>query len=238
MTRRYLAWDIEISKELPEGEADWQAHMPLGISCMATYAQGESGPKVWFGSGDTIPSAMSKDNLILFVDYLHMMISDGYTIVTWNGFGFDWPVLAHESGLHEECCELALEHVDCMFQVFCLKGFPLGLDSVSRGLGVGEKLEGMNGSQAPILWRQGECDKVLAYVAQDARMTLQVALEIEKRGSLSWVAKSGRLNHLQVPRLFTVFESLQLPEPDTAWMSQPIPRERFTAWMSTEPIPH
>jgi hypothetical protein len=36
MNRRYLAFDIETAKLIPENEPDWKSHRPLGISCAAT----------------------------------------------------------------------------------------------------------------------------------------------------------------------------------------------------------
>ena len=62
------------------------------------------------------------------VDYLACQVVAGYTILTWNGLSFDFNVLAEESGMHDECAELALNHVDMMFHIFCLRGHYLGLD--------------------------------------------------------------------------------------------------------------
>ena len=40
---RYLAFDIESAKILPEGVQDWSHHRPLGISCAATLpSEGEA----------------------------------------------------------------------------------------------------------------------------------------------------------------------------------------------------
>lgn len=36
--RKYLAFDIEIAKVIPEEETDWIAHRPLGITCAAAMA--------------------------------------------------------------------------------------------------------------------------------------------------------------------------------------------------------
>jgi hypothetical protein len=30
---KYLAFDLEIAREILEGETDWKAHRPLGITC-------------------------------------------------------------------------------------------------------------------------------------------------------------------------------------------------------------
>ena len=37
------------------------------------------------------------------VERLAGFVSDGYTIVTWNGASFDFFVLAQESGMLEQC---------------------------------------------------------------------------------------------------------------------------------------
>jgi hypothetical protein len=34
--RKYLAFDLEIAKVIPDGEGDPKPHRPLGISCAAT----------------------------------------------------------------------------------------------------------------------------------------------------------------------------------------------------------
>lgn len=238
MTHRFLAFDIEIAALIPEGETDWKAHRPLGITCAALAWTGESTPfaQVYYGDKgrsifDPAPR-MSRQECQYLVADLERATKDGYTILTWNGCSFDFDVLAEESGIHAECRELAMNHVDMMLQVHCLKGFPLGLDAVSKGLGLAGKTEGMNGALAPQMWADGEYSKVLEYVQQDVRSTLEVALAVEKRCGLSWISKSGRANHLAIPKWLTVAEALQLPEPNTSWMSDPMPRSRFTEWMA------
>ena len=42
--RKYLAFDLEIAREIPEG-GDWKANRPLGISCAATLAS-DTGQRV------------------------------------------------------------------------------------------------------------------------------------------------------------------------------------------------
>ena len=56
-----------------------------------------------------------------------------------------------------------------MFHVFCAKGYGLGLDKAARGMGLPGKTAGMDGSMAPLLWKNREFQKVLDYVAQDVR---------------------------------------------------------------------
>ena len=74
---------------------------------------------------------MDREELALMVRQLAAL--QGFTIVTWNGLGFDFDVLAEESGLPRECAETGLDHVDMMFHVLCKLGHPLGLDAAARG---------------------------------------------------------------------------------------------------------
>ena len=59
-TRKYLAFDIEIAKPLPEGIDDWKSVRPLGISCAATHS--DDGATTTFhgiSSADDIADQMS-----------------------------------------------------------------------------------------------------------------------------------------------------------------------------------
>ena len=49
MTRKYLAFDIEIAKPLVGGD-DWKAQRPLGISCAATLRSDQEEPTLWYSS--------------------------------------------------------------------------------------------------------------------------------------------------------------------------------------------
>lgn len=235
MTHRFLAFDIETAKLAPDGD-NLNAARPLGISCWAMAWQDNNGEIHTltghgvddYGNPSPQMTAMECEDL---VSKLRVNALRGFTILTHNGCGFDFDILAEESGRHEECAELALHHVDMMLHFHCLKGFPVGLNAVAKGLGLEGKTEGMDGSKAPQLWAEGRYDEVLRYVAQDVRATLEVALTVEQRKDLCWIARSGKPNFVAIPRWLTVFEALQLPEPDTSWMDSPIPREQFTEWV-------
>jgi len=244
----YLAFDLEIAAIIPEGEADWKAYRPLGITCAATQIKG-SEPLLWFPPSDDLPipqightigmwrktarfsERMSADDVRSLVRYLQRAVAKGYTILTWNGLSFDFDVLAEESGLYSECYDLAMRHVDMMYHVFCIRGHYLGLDKVAKGLGLPGKTEGMNGAQAPQMWADGKFAEVLEYVAQDVRTTMAVALEAERIGGVQWVSASGRTNVIDLDRWMPVNEAQRLPHPDTSWMKNPVSREKFTAWM-------
>ena len=128
---RFLAFDLEISKSI-EDFSQWKAHRPLGISCAATLLEGEP-PRVWFSRepDQRIARHMNRDDLTVLVHYLEEAARQGSQILTWNGLGFDFDVLAEESESWSACRELALSHIDMMFHFFCLQGYPLGLDTVS-----------------------------------------------------------------------------------------------------------
>lgn len=229
---KFLAFDLEIFKSIPDGETDWKQHRPLGISCAATLLSDETSPCLWHAADKSRP--MNQAEVGALVQYLierSTHLFDGYNIITWNGLSFDFDVLAEESGMFAECAELAMNHIDMMFHFFCLKGFPLGLDACAKGCGLSGKTEGMSGAKAPELWQAGEYDKVLEYVGQDVITTLHVAQTVALQKGFDWTAKSGRRNNIRINQWVTVGDALTLPEPDTSWMSQPWPRSKFVAWL-------
>jgi hypothetical protein len=236
MARRYLAFDIETAKDVPGAEFNWRAHRPLGIACAAALACDASAAVLWHGkTPDGRPAArMSREEAAAMVRELARMIGEGYTLVTWNGLGFDLDVLAEESGLAAECRELAIGHVDMMFHVLCDKGFPVGLERAARGMGLAGKPEGMAGELAPRFWAMGKHNMVLDYVAQDVRIALSLAVTGDQRRRLDWLAQSGRRNSMGLGGgWLTVREAMRLPLPDTSWMANPIPRGQFTGWLKS-----
>ena len=157
----------------------------------------------------------------------------GFTIVTWNGLGFDFDVLAEESELAEECRRLAADHVDMMFHVLCKLGHPLGLETAAQGMKVEGKTEGMNGLEAVRMWRENQREEVVEYCAQDARCTYEVALTGEKTGSLRWTSRSGRSQSMPLRAGWLIVkQALKLPLPDTGWMTDPMTREQVAGWLT------
>ena len=250
---KYLSFDIEIVKELPEDE-DWEQYRPLGISCAATIRSGDHRPIKWYpNQGTSLPGegAMSKPELLKLIDYMIEQMEYDFIPLTWNGLKFDFDVLAEESGDVVSCRKLALNHVDMMFHFFCLKGYPLSLKAASKGMKLEGKTEGMSGALAPILWagnynRLDELEEfelykltelemkalVLKYVAQDVTATLQLAEAIDKAGQLNWTSKKGRPNSAGFRKGFlTVSQALAIPEPNNSWMDNPIDRKEFYQWM-------
>jgi hypothetical protein len=235
MNPRYLAFDIETAKEIPGDDFIWRPHRPLGITCAATLASDSGQPVLWHGkTRDGLPAArMSQSDAHGLVQYLVQMASEGYKILTWNGLGFDFDILAEESSAVAACRECALNHVDMMFHVFCALAYPIALEKAAQGMGLPGKPAGMSGVRAPRLWAEGQFKTVLDYVAQDVRIALQVAQAAEKRRALEWITRKGTRSSMPLKSgWLTVTEALRLPVPDTSWMSTPIPRRDYTAWLT------
>jgi hypothetical protein len=234
VARKYLAFDIETAKVVTEPAADWHLHRPLGITCIASQSSDADEPRIWLTrtSSGTPAATMSKTDVAAFIRHLESAVEDGSTPLTWNGLGFDFDILAEESGLLAECKRLALGHVDMMFHVVCEKGFPVALTNAASGLGVQGKLAGVKGADAPVLWTEGKYAVVTEYVAQDVRATLAVARESEARRSFSWTTRKGSISSMPLPQgWLSVEDAMRLPYPDTSWMSDPLPRSGFSAWI-------
>lgn len=245
----FTAFDIEIAAEIPEGTEDWKALRPLGISCAATLTEtGEL--NLWHGAEQPdgrYAERMTPAEVDDMTGYLLGRAEYGAPVITWNGLGFDMDIL------QEECTEAMADmihllarydHIDMMFQLFCERGFCLGLDAAAKGMGLLGKTEGMHGDLAPKMWAQGreQQDLVLQYVAQDVRTTADLYLAILQRRRLDWTSKSGKPANwaptLRIvdgdarhPRMMTVDECLRLPEPDTSWMTNPWQRSKFAGWL-------
>lgn len=236
MMRKYLAFDIETASTV-DGD-DWRSCRPLGITCAAALASdAKARPVLWHGmTEDGAPAErMSRREARHLVDDISAYAAQGYTLLTWNGAGFDFDVLAEEADAYPVCRILARDHVDMMFQVLCEKGFPIGIDNAAKAMGIAGKPEGMSGALAPTLWAEGDIQTVLDYVVQDVRMALQVAEQAEDARALRWVTRRGQTRTFDLPNgWLTVRQACALPEPDTSWMTTPLDRRAVTRWMTSD----
>jgi hypothetical protein len=233
--RRFLAFDLETAKIVPEPVVDLLAHRPLGIACATATANDLQQPFIWHGrdAGGRPASRMTREEAADLVHRLSALTSQGYTLVTWNGLYFDFNVLAEESGLIVDCARLATGHVDMMFHVLCSVGYRVGLEKAAEGMQLPGKKAGVSGADAPAMWAAGRYDEVLDYCIQDANLTLQLAETCEHRKQLAWITRRRKLSQMPLPhRWLTVQEARVLPLPDTSWMSDPEPRDRFLRWLA------
>lgn len=230
---KFLSFDIEIAMSIPEGTEDWSALHPMGITCAATYASDEDKPRVWCGRDDwgAISPQMTVDELTGLLAYMDNAVADGYSIVTLNGAGFDFRELAASSQQWQICKDLAWNHLDLFYTLFCKLGYAPGLNAIATGMGCGSKTQDVDGARAPELWAVGQYGKVLEYVANDAKLTLDVAQAVASVGEVRWTSKSGRPQVVNVDRWLTVRESSLLELPNNSWMDKPWTRDKFVGWM-------
>jgi hypothetical protein len=223
----------------PAVNGDWKRFRPLGITCAAA-ASSDGRLWNWWAHDEQggFTPAMTGEQCRSLVNTLGQLSDEGYTVLSWNGLGFDFEVLGEESGSFTACKRLALDHIDMMFHFFCEKGFPLGLDAAAKGQGLPGKPEGMDGALAPVLWAEGQYHRVLDYVSWDVKNTLHLAQVIDGDAfnELRWTSRAGRpQGWRRGSRWLAVNEALELPEPDTSWMSNPMARSKFYEWTERAP---
>jgi hypothetical protein len=225
----FVTFDIETAKVLPP-MAEPAHHMPLGIAIAACrLPSGEV--RYWHGGSPDQPApALDAIESAALVGDLQALTQDGTPLVTWNGAAFDFLVLAHESGQWAQCAELARRHIDIMFHFFCAQGYPVSLEAVGTTLGL-KKAAGLTGAQTPAAWKRGEHARVKEYLAGDVEMLAGIYLAARRDRGLSWITQKGQRRRWSAPELLTVEQALELPEPDTSWMSNPRRRADLLGWM-------
>ena len=84
------------------------------------------------------------------------------------------------------------------------------------------------------MWAEGQTQQVLKYVADDCQLTLDVAKSAETDGRFAWITRRGTESNFYLTGglWLNVREALQLPEPDTSWMTEPPWKRgpRLTGW--------
>lgn len=243
---RYLAFDIEVCKWPEEGN-NWRDIAPLGISCAGLMGTGWIKPEVFYAGDVDGPQSrpMNKEELELLWSTIYKDIHIGYKLVGWNSLQFDLACLCIELenienyAYAQQVKDVALNHIDPMFHIFCTLGWPVGLEAVSQGLGLEGKLkksepgEATFGAKAPELWMDGTDEDrlmILDYVGQDAVATLEIVKTGIQQKFLRWQSRSGKPYRLYFSPPKTVKECLELPEKDNSWMDNPLHRKDFYSW--------
>ncbi len=230
---KYQSYDIEIVNEFPEGEQpDLRTTIPSVAAICTNYENCQ------FFYDDPY---MTKKTAQRLVEVMSDNLDNGIIPLTWNGLSFDFQLLAYYSDLLEQCGKLALNHVDMMFLVVAHKGFYLSLNKALVGANIQGKLHdvmlndgkifnSMDGSKAPLLWRNKEFSAVKEYLRVDVEQPLKLAEHIEKTKTIQWISGSGKIRKCFTDML-TVKEALKLPVPDTAWMANVKYRPEYYSWI-------
>jgi len=211
----FVGFDLEIAEPFPEG--GWDKESLLGISCAAIHDGKETEPFFPKMNGGKYGDRMSPEEVRHMVDVLLGHVDDGKYIVTWNGMGFDFLVLALEcqdEGYFNTVGAMALNHIDPFFNMFCDMGYGIGLQTMANALGVEGKLEGMHGSLAPLMWnasfpatQEDEADMMrtgrtrgtldaqnlcIFYVEQDSVATYDIYARLRGTQYIYWTTRAGR----------------------------------------------
>lgn len=190
---------------------------------------------------------MTKETGKKLVNELMDKYREGFLPFGWNTLSFDFQLLAHYTGMYEECGILALNGVDAMFIMVSKKGYYKSLNTALEGANIeakvksvrlndGSILDDMSGAKAPLLWRQGEYNAVKEYLLGDVVQPLKLAHHYVSESKMTWFAKSGRRQSVLFKdgKLLTVKECLELDEPDMSWMDKPKFRFQYYNWIPVE----
>jgi hypothetical protein len=232
----FISFDIEIVDDLPEGDVDLRKITPsVGAFCTTV-----DDVKFFYDK-----PFMTKETAKTLVNQMMNLYKEGYIPFGWNFLSFDFQLLAHYTQMYEECAKLVLNGIDGMFNVVARKGYFLSLDKVLKGANIESKVhsvtlkDGTNfsdekiGAKAPLLWRSGEYEAVQEYLHGDVVQPLKFIKHWETKKEIRWTSNSGKPMLIKTEPL-TVKECLQLPIPDTSWMSDVKPRTEFYSWIPLE----
>jgi len=240
--KRFLSFDLEIAKTLPNDNDLWDAYRPFGISvaCVVDHAwrvvQWPAADKSRITPYNKQLTRYEADRV---ADYLFDKVALGYTIMTWNGLGFDFRVLAEECSpgiIPQQLAALAMsaQHVDIGFAMVCDLGYMCSLQHACDGMGLPGKTEGISGLMLPDIWNSEDLAKqelCLEYSRNDVCITSVLYQAIEYKRQLTYTTRAGRKQIWVYPtandnNILSVTAALKLSDvSNTRW-----PRTKFTGW--------
>jgi len=228
---KLLSFDIEISDVFELGKyEDIDKYAPLHISVAAT-AIHNGDERIWYSEEDGRPALnLTQQRAHELLEYIDKMQKMGFMVCAWNGLSFDLKWIGHQADDMALAARIALKSYDPMFQFFNQAGFSVSLAKVAQAMSISqEKL--MNGADAPKEWCAGNHQKVMDYCLGDCQMTNLIVLAIQKARETRWVTGRGSISSKPMPRLKTVEEVIQDPEPDQSWMDTPMSKSKFYEWI-------
>ncbi len=230
---KIVALDIETSNvfDLRPGE-DIDKYGPFDVAVAATQVHGGE-HRLWFSpeAGGRPRVNLEPQHAQELLQYLEQLQRTGHAICAWNGLSFDLQWIARAANDVPTASRIARTMYDPMYQFFKLKGFPVALEAVGKGLRIGMN-KSMNAADAPREWRGENYQRVCDYVLGDVRMTNEIVSAIIRQRKIAWITQRGKLSTVPVPRLRTVEDCMRDPMPDQSWMDRPIPEEKFTRWLA------
>ena len=235
------AFDLEISAQIPPNCKDWWSLGELGVTCAAAAMIKDGNILMpaehwWAGMyrqfSEGYPNGFAERMDIAELGGILSMLALYSTrpIITWNGLGFDYRVIAQAlPSAKKVCVTLAMEGYDLGLQMYAELGFMGGLDKVAKSLGLAGKSSNTTGASATSLWRVGQQQRVIDYCINDAITTSQVALALEDEGRVSWRGYRGTVEWIfKGPK--TGAECLRLIKSRYA-ENYTWPISKFTEWM-------
>lgn len=179
-------------------------------------------------------AAMSKTTGRNLLGALRRFHNSEYRLVSWGGLGYDLEALAQHTEQVDDCGQIAWSHTDLMFQFHCRAGFPVSLRAAALGMALPLGNDRRHEVNAGELWTDtSQRERVIAATAQDAETTRAVAQACQRLRRIDWITQRGDQRYLAMPDgILTVQQAAELPQPDTSWMQDPIPRTKFYQWLT------
>ena len=121
-----------------ETQNEWDNRPPVNIACAAIVLSDHDNPLVHTNKqpDGQINDHLTKPQTEDFIRHLLHIRDEGYDLVSWNGTSFDLQTIADVTEMHDQCADLAVDHYDVMFQIFCSIGWPVSLNATALGMGI------------------------------------------------------------------------------------------------------
>jgi len=115
----------------------------------------------------------------------------GPFLLTWNGVGFDFPVIAgHLPHRRQEIVDLCLGSIDPCFQFTQRLGYPIGLKNIAESMLPDGRVMEMTGQDAA-LWPL-DAGNIIRYNANDPLLALDVIEVIKAEKQVRWTSRAGK----------------------------------------------